>query len=268
MYLLNIGLSGLALRSNIQVGYEFLMDEVIGNAPLMKSVRAAVREYGTEVPLTISVLEHNLGRNVYVATSNSTDELAVITEDGNDKEEIKEASDSVKIKEVVEVGHHTDSYGSKSPTTTGRVCKLFPGMGCFGNNIDGIGQDNDDNIYEILFKDGDKEERHQDEYDKNDADACMTTGDIRFRIIKNFQEDPFSVAELLVFNPMTSASAILTRMEISTTKNSIICKPILPRRKLYTMTMTRKEEPKTAAVMTMKETATTTMALMNRQNSN
>ena len=42
IYLLNIGLSGLTLKSNIQVGYEFFMDEVIGNASLMKSVRAVV----------------------------------------------------------------------------------------------------------------------------------------------------------------------------------------------------------------------------------
>ena len=157
MYLLNIGLSGLALRSNIQVGYEFLMDEVIGNAPLMKSVRAAVREYGTEVPLTISVLEHNLGRNVYVATSNSTNKPEVITENGNDKEEIKEASDSVKIKEVVEVGHHTNSSGSTSTTISERFRKLFPGMGWFGGNIHGIRQDDDGNIYDTLFKDGDTE---------------------------------------------------------------------------------------------------------------
>ena len=218
--------------------------------------------------MAIDVLEHRLGRNVYVATSNSTDEPAVITEDGNDEEEIQEASDSVIIQGVVEVGHHTDSYGSKSPTIPGQVCKFFPGMGCFGGNIDGIRKDNDDNIYEILFEDGDKEERHQEEYDKNAADACMAIGDIIFRFIKNFQEDPFSVAKLLVFNPMTSASAILMRMEISTTKHSIICKTILPRRQLYTMTMTRKEEPKTAAMTTMKATSTMTMAQMNRQRIN
>ena len=83
---LNIDLSGLALKSNVQVGNEFLMYEVIGKASLTKSVITAVQDYDTELPLAISVLEHHLVRNVYVAASTSTEEPEVITEDGDDKE--------------------------------------------------------------------------------------------------------------------------------------------------------------------------------------
>ena len=43
MYFLNTGLSELALKSNVQVGNEFLMYEVIGNAPSMKSARQLCR---------------------------------------------------------------------------------------------------------------------------------------------------------------------------------------------------------------------------------
>ena len=62
------------------------MDEVIDNASFLKSVRASVQEYDTEIPLAIDVLERRLGRNVDVADSNSTDEPAVTTEDVNDEE--------------------------------------------------------------------------------------------------------------------------------------------------------------------------------------
>ena len=43
MDLLNIGIYGLAPKSNIQVGNELLMDEVIVKASEMKSVRVADR---------------------------------------------------------------------------------------------------------------------------------------------------------------------------------------------------------------------------------
>ena len=62
-----------------------------------------------------------MGQNVDVVASTSTDEPAVITEDGNCKEEIQEASDSVEINELVEVGHQTNSSGSTSPNTPRRV---------------------------------------------------------------------------------------------------------------------------------------------------
>ena len=84
MALLNIGISGLSLKSNVQVGNKFLMDEVIGKALLMKSMREAMQEYDAELPLDIAVLEHHLGPNVYVSTSTSMYEPAVITEDGYD----------------------------------------------------------------------------------------------------------------------------------------------------------------------------------------
>ena len=116
MDFLDIGLSGLALKYNVQVGNEFLMDEFIGKASLMKSARVAVQDYDTDLPLGISVLERRLGRNVYVAASTSTYEPAVITEDGDDEEEIQEVSNSVGIQEVVGVGQPTDSSGSTSPT--------------------------------------------------------------------------------------------------------------------------------------------------------
>ena len=53
MALLNISLSGLALKSNVQVGDELFMDEVIGKASSMKTVRAAVQEYDTYLPLVV-----------------------------------------------------------------------------------------------------------------------------------------------------------------------------------------------------------------------
>ena len=80
--------------------------------------------------------------------------------------------------------------------------------------------------------------------------------------------DPFSVGELLVFNPMTSASASLMMMEISTTTHSISCKPVLPSIHMYTMTMTRKEAATTSEMMTMKATAMTTITLMNQHKGN
>ena len=59
-------------------------------------------------------------------------------------------------------------------------------MGWFRGNIDGIRQNNDGNIYEILFEDGDTEEWHKKEYDKNADDACIPIGNIGFRFIKKF----------------------------------------------------------------------------------
>ena len=78
-----------------------MMDEVIVKASLMKSVRAAVQEYDTDLPLDVAVLERRLGQNVDVAASTITEETAVITEYGNDKEELQEARYSVEIQEVV-----------------------------------------------------------------------------------------------------------------------------------------------------------------------
>ena len=76
------------------------------------------------------------------------------------------------------------------------------------------------------------------------------------------------MAKLLVFNPMTSASASLMSMEISKTTHSISSKPILPSRHMYTMTITRKAAETTAAMITMEATETTTMILMIRKKSN
>ena len=76
------------------------------------------------------------------------------------------------------------------------------------------------------------------------------------------------MAELLVFNPTTSASASLMSMEISITTHSINFKPILPNRQLYTMEMTGKTSTTTSAMTMMKETAVTTITLINRQKRN
>ena len=62
--------------------------------------------------MAVNFLERRLGRNVYVADIISTEDPAVIAEDGYDKEEIQEAIDCVEIQEVVEVGHQTNSSGS------------------------------------------------------------------------------------------------------------------------------------------------------------
>ena len=152
----------------------------------MKSLRETVKQYDTELPLDISVLELLLVRNVDVATSTSTYEIEVIADDGNEEEEIQEARDSVEIQEVVEVGHQTDISGSTLPTISERVCKLFPSMGQFEGNIDGIRQDDNGNIYDILFEDGDTEECSQDKYDNNTANACICISNIVFRFIKKF----------------------------------------------------------------------------------
>ena len=58
------------------------------------------------------------------------------------------------------------------------------------------------------------------------------------------------------------------RMEISTTTQSINCKPILPIRQMYTMTITKKAEATSAAMTTMKATETPSMMQMNRQKRN
>ena len=59
-------------------------------------------------------------------------------------------------------------------------------MGCFSGNIYGIMQDNDGNIYDILFEDGDTEEWRQEKYDNNSADECISTGYLGFSFIKKF----------------------------------------------------------------------------------
>ena len=61
MALLNIDLSGIPFKSNVQIGDVFLMNEVIEKAPLVKSARADVQEYDIEIPLAITVLERRLG---------------------------------------------------------------------------------------------------------------------------------------------------------------------------------------------------------------
>ena len=76
------------------------------------------------------------------------------------------------------------------------------------------------------------------------------------------------MAKLLVFNPTTSASAGLIRIEIFTTINSISCKPIILNRNIYTMKMMSKAAATTQVVTTMKATATITMTLLNRQKRN
>ena len=86
MDLLNIGIYGLAPKSNIQVGNEFLMDEVIGKASSIKLVRESVKEYDTELPLDISILERCLGCNVYLSASNITYDPAFITEYRDEEE--------------------------------------------------------------------------------------------------------------------------------------------------------------------------------------
>ena len=164
MALLNIGISLLEFNYDVHLVHEFLMDEVIGNASSMKSVGAAVQEYDTDLPWAISVLERRFGRNVDVSASTSTDDPLTITEDRNDEEYIQETSDNVEIQEVVEVGHQNNIFGSTLTTISKRVRKFFPGIGCFGVNIDRIRQDNDGNIYEILFGDGNTEEWRQEKY--------------------------------------------------------------------------------------------------------
>ena len=73
------------------------------------------------------------------------------------------------------------------------------------------------------------------------------------------------MAKLLVLNLTTSASAGLTRIDISKTTYLISCKPILPSRQLYIMKTTKDEVSTTAAMTNMKATETTTMTLMNWQ---
>ena len=65
-----------------------MMDEFIGKTSSMKLQRGPVQEYDTELPLSIAVLECRLGLNVDVVASTSTDESEVITEYGDDEEEI------------------------------------------------------------------------------------------------------------------------------------------------------------------------------------
>ena len=71
---------------------------------------------------------------------------------------------------------------------------------------------------------------------------AYTSAILDIGLYRSFLENHFSVANLLVFNAMTSSSASLTRMEISTTTHSISCNPIIPSRNLYTITMPRKAQ--------------------------
>ena len=70
-------------------------------------------------------------------------------------------------------------------------------MGWFSGNIDGIRKDDDGNIYEILFEDGNTEEWCQDKYDKNAADACIPIVDVGFRFIKKFARIYFSSGQVV-----------------------------------------------------------------------
>ena len=72
----------------------------------------------------------------------------------------------------------------------------------------------------------------------------------------------------MVFNPMTSTSASLKRMDISTTTHSISCKNIIPIRHLYTMVMARKSAAITEAMTMMKATVKMLIMLMNWQKRN
>ena len=62
------------------------MDKGIGNASLVKSVRAGVQDYDIDLPLYIDISERRLLRNVDVAASTSSYEPEVINKDGNDEE--------------------------------------------------------------------------------------------------------------------------------------------------------------------------------------
>ena len=59
--------------------------------------------------------------SVDVDASTGTDDLVVITEYGDEEEEIKESRNPVKIQEIVEFGHHTKSSGSTSPTIPKKI---------------------------------------------------------------------------------------------------------------------------------------------------
>ena len=120
-------------------------------------MRSDVQEYDAELLLNISVLEHHLGRNVDDAASTSTYYPQVITQDGYDDDELQEARKSVEMQDVLEVGHQTDRYVSTSPTISEWVRKFLHVMEWFAGNIDGIIQDKDGNIYDVLFKYGDTE---------------------------------------------------------------------------------------------------------------
>ena len=74
---------------------------------------------------------------------------------------------------------------------------------------------------------------------------------------------PSGAGTTLIFNPMTSVSASLMMMDISTTTHSISCKTLIPIIQLYTITMMRMEAETTAEMMTMKATTTATMTIMN-----
>ena len=55
-----------------------------------------MQEYDTELTLVVAVLYICLGCNVDIATSTSTDEPEVITEDGYEEEEIQDAINYVE----------------------------------------------------------------------------------------------------------------------------------------------------------------------------
>ena len=96
MDFLTIGISGIELKSNVQLGNELLMYKVTGKESSTKSARVAVQEYDTELTLVVAVLYICLGCNVDIATSTSTDEPEVITEDGYEEEEIQDAINYVE----------------------------------------------------------------------------------------------------------------------------------------------------------------------------
>ena len=80
MSLLKIGLPGLSLPSEVEVGNKFLMNKVPISASSIKAVRHAVHEYDKKIPLSINVLKRRMMLSIIIATNTRRNETNDNTE--------------------------------------------------------------------------------------------------------------------------------------------------------------------------------------------
>ena len=123
----NIELFGFFLKSHVQVGNEFLIDE-ISNTPLMKSARTALQEYTIDLSLTITILERRFERITDITdtiTSNNNDP-PISHEDRDNEEEIQSTNNA---DELYETSERSDGlYICTVLSISKYTCKFFPGM--------------------------------------------------------------------------------------------------------------------------------------------
>lgn len=126
--LLIIGVSRLSLQSVVEVYNDFLMNDALFGTSSMNTVRHTVNDYDKEIHLIIDFLKHNMMLALNIKRNESND--------------------------------NSDQVNQTN------IRKLFPRIGWFEGNIIINSKENNCNIYEIKFEDGDDDTCNQEEYNK------------------------------------------------------------------------------------------------------